>query len=321
MAYTQENINLIIDIIKRIGGDTDPSNNAAALKFLLESGNGEGGEGVWGGIEGNLPDQLDLQAALDLKANKPSFTTLVDGVTVNWNTLSESFPEAKLTSTQSFTLNMTNVASGAQGVLKLITGTASSITITFDSDFTNKSGNSTFTAFSFPAETGKEYYISFIVDGTTIEWNFPIAFNSDLKFLPADVSTSADTAQNITGFSWTLLPNTTYRLTGVIKIGCNNTGGVKVSLTAPALASCYVHTNGRLSSATGATAPSFNAISAPGTLSGAFNTVNSPLGQIWMDGIIITGANGGTLQMTFASGVVTQLSTIYSAGSLLKLER
>lgn len=102
------------------------------------------------------------------------FITLTDGATVNWDLLSIKLAIAKLTSTQSFTLNMTNVISGCNGTFKLITSTASAITITFDTDFTNKKlgtlGEETFTTYTFPASTGKEYLLSFIVEGTTIHW-------------------------------------------------------------------------------------------------------------------------------------------------------
>lgn len=98
------------------------------------------------------------------------FPALIDGSTVAWNCGNDKFPQAKLTSTQSFTINMTNVLDGAQGVLKLITNTASAITIEFDGNFTNKTLNETLTTYTFPAITAKEYFLSFVVDGTSIEW-------------------------------------------------------------------------------------------------------------------------------------------------------
>jgi hypothetical protein len=162
--------------------------------------------GAWGEITGTLSDQTDLQSALDLKADKEDFATLVDGATVTWNTDSAMFPEAKLTSTQSFTLNMTNVVSGAQGVLKLITNTASAITITFDNDFTNKVlgtlGEEAFTTFTFPAATAKEYLLSFVVDETTIHWSI----------LANKLETSFSSV--ITGFSGTPTQSCSYSIIG-----------------------------------------------------------------------------------------------------------
>lgn len=99
-----------------------------------------------------------------------AFTTLTDGSTVVWNCDNKKLPMAKLTSSQSFTIDMTNVMDGAQGVLKITTDTASAITLTFDTSFTNKTLNSTITTYTFPALTAQEYFLSFVVDGTTIEW-------------------------------------------------------------------------------------------------------------------------------------------------------
>lgn len=106
------------------------------------------------------------------------FVTLTDGASVNWDTDNRKLPEAKLTSTQSFTLNMTSVLSGSIGLLKILTNTASPIVITFDTDFTNKSfgnaGAADITTYTLPAGTGREYTIQFVVDGTTIYWYFNI---------------------------------------------------------------------------------------------------------------------------------------------------
>jgi len=117
----------------------------------------------------------DTGLAVRGKLNKEladGFTTLSDGSTVAWDCDNKKNPLAKLTSTQSFTINMTNVQSGASGVLKLTTNTASAITITLDTDFTNKSQNATVTTHTFPALTAQEYFLYFVVDGTTIEWAF-----------------------------------------------------------------------------------------------------------------------------------------------------
>lgn len=124
------------------------------MQTLTDFGSGAHGR-VLSGLEKELASAL---------------TVLTDGSTVDWNCDNKKFPAAKLTSTQSFTINMTNVMSGAWGVLKIITNTASAITITLDSDFTNKNLNSTITAIPLPALTGQDYFLFFVADGTTIEW-------------------------------------------------------------------------------------------------------------------------------------------------------
>lgn len=112
----------------------------------------------------------ESDGALEGVIRQNPFPVLSDGSTVAWDCGNDKFPQAKLTSTQSFTINMTNVLSGAQGVLKLTTNTASAITITFDTDFTNKTLNNALTTHTFPALTGQQYFLSFVVDGTNIEW-------------------------------------------------------------------------------------------------------------------------------------------------------
>lgn len=119
----------------------------------------------------------DLGSAIRQKFNREladGFTTLTDGSTVTWDLLSIKLALAKLTSTQSFTFTLSNVISGTNGTFKLITNTASAITVTFSAGFTHKKlgslGEETFTTYTFPASTGKEYLLSFIVEGTTIHW-------------------------------------------------------------------------------------------------------------------------------------------------------
>ncbi len=106
------------------------------------------------------------------------FDTLADGSTVAWDCDNRKLPQAKLSSSQSFTINMTNVISGSNGVLKITTATASAITITFDTDFTNKSFGNTgavaITTYTLPAGTGREYTIQYVCEGTTIYWYFNV---------------------------------------------------------------------------------------------------------------------------------------------------
>lgn len=144
----------------------DEALDSASGGFLMVGGGG----GAWGAITGTLSAQTDLQTALDAKVDEETFTTLSDGSTVVWDTSSKQCPMGKLTSTQSFTLDFQNLKNGATGIFKLVTDTGSAITMTFDAGYTNKSLNTTFTTYTFPALTAQEYFLSFVVDGTTIEW-------------------------------------------------------------------------------------------------------------------------------------------------------
>lgn len=114
-----------------------------------------------------------LFTALALKVALTSPATLTDGASVAWDCGNNQFPEAKWTcATAGPTLTLSNIRNGSAGTLKLITNTASVITITFATTggLTHKSLNTTFTSYAFPAGTGKDYFLTYFADGTTLEW-------------------------------------------------------------------------------------------------------------------------------------------------------
>jgi hypothetical protein len=117
------------------------------------------------------PSQNAVFDALTLKSDKEDYATLSFGSTVTWATANKQNALAKLTATGSFTIDMTSVKSGSNGLFKLITNTASAIVMTFDADFTNKSLNTSFTTYTFPAVTAKEYILTYVADGTNLEWS------------------------------------------------------------------------------------------------------------------------------------------------------
>jgi hypothetical protein len=169
---------------------------------VLGSGDITVSAGTWGSITGTLSSQTDLQTALDAKVAKETFTSLVDGATVAWDQSNKQSPLAKLTSTQSFTINITNVKDGASGILKLTKNTASDIVMTFDTDFTNKSLNSTLTTYTFSGSSGNQYFLSFVVDGTAIEWVIGDVVSSTA---PPAARVTKTTAQSIANNTYTAL--------------------------------------------------------------------------------------------------------------------
>jgi hypothetical protein len=113
------------------------------------------------------------QGQIDERVIKQDFTSLTPGGTVTWACASRQLPLAKLTTTGSFTLDMTSVKSGSEGVLKVTANLAGSFIVTFDADFTNKDLYGTaLPAYSFASGiSGREYFLSYICDGTTLYWN------------------------------------------------------------------------------------------------------------------------------------------------------
>lgn len=113
------------------------------------------------------------QGQIDERVTKEDFATLTFGSTVTWACANKQTPLAKVTATGNFALDMTNVKSGAEGILKVTANLTGSFILTFDTDFTNKDLYGTaLPTYSFSAGvSGREYFVSYVADGTTLYWN------------------------------------------------------------------------------------------------------------------------------------------------------
>ena len=139
----------------------------------------------------------------------------------------------------------------------------------------------------------------------------------DLFLTNGDQTTTSSTASNITDLvSTTLTANKRYKIHGIIHVGCNNTGGVKIQITIPTGATVFLMTNGFTS---GSTVNAWSGINSSATLGAAFCTANSTGGCIMVNGEISLSSTAGTIQFGFASGVNTQTSTIYQLGTQIIL--
>ena len=141
----------------------------------------------------------------------------------------------------------------------------------------------------------------------------PIATARNLYITTGDQSTSGTANVGITGLSITTVANKRYAFEGFFRVGCNSTGGLKFSVTAPAGSTLNVGFMGP------ATPNSSNGIqqfiNASGTQTAALANAISTLGIIKIYGEVSTGATTGTIQVTFASAVNTQTSTVYQSGT------
>lgn len=189
--------------------------------WILHNGTsgGGGGAGDFASITGDPSDNAALDAALDAKADsttvnaaldakvdEETFATLVDGTSVTWACDNRQSPLAKLTSTQSFTIDMTNVKSGSIGVLKLIKNTASDVILTFDTSFTNKTMNDTLTNYTFSGASGLEFFLTFIAEGTNLEWAITDPANpitTAIDYAAVSRSTTQSLTNNtVTAITW-----------------------------------------------------------------------------------------------------------------------
>lgn len=137
-----------------------------------------------------------VKAVSDLKVDEETFATLTFASPTVWDCNSRQSPLAKVTATGNFTIDMTNVKSGASGILKIIANTASAFVLTFDTSFTNKDlvTGVTLVTYTFPANNAFEYINSFIVDGTTIYWSIGDFLNPAITNPFAEVSRAASQA-------------------------------------------------------------------------------------------------------------------------------
>lgn len=183
------------------------------------------GGGAWGSITGTLSSQTDLQSALDAKVDEETFTTLTFASPTVWACNSRQMPLAKVTATGDFTIDMTNVKSGSQGILKVTASTASAFTITFDTDFTNVEAttNASLLTYTFPADNGQFYLLNFVCDGTILHWTIldvqtenPIPFaqigratSQSINNNDSTVFVSFDTETHDNSSIWAVSPNPT----------------------------------------------------------------------------------------------------------------
>lgn len=140
----------------------------------------------------------------------------------------------------------------------------------------------------------------------------------DMHITTGDQTTTSSGASNITDLvSPTLAINSRYKINGLIRVGCNATGGVKLQITIPTGATMSVISDGN-TSGTGGRA--FNNITTSATLfTNPIGTVNSVNSYAIISGEISIGATAGTIQFGFASATNTQLSSIYQLGTNLTL--
>lgn len=203
------------------------------------------GTAAFSTLSGDPDDNAALVVKFANYVTKEAFITLADGSTVTWDNLNKQSPLAKVTmGSTARTLVMPNVKSGASGTLKIITSTSSAITLTFDTNYTNKVQNVALNTFTFPAATGKEYFLYYIADGPLLEW---VIVDGTGSGLPTGTSGQiiVYNAGGV-GTAVAMSGDCTISNTGVITIGAN-----KVTLAMLAT----IATGKVLGNLTGSTAP------------------------------------------------------------------
>lgn len=133
-----------------------------------------------------------------------------------------------------------------------------------------------------------------------------------------DQTTTSASATNITDLVISVEANSRYLISGTIRVGCSSTGGVKIAADIPTSASVFITATSRGGSGT---AFVLSNIAADTTLSSAFSTTGTSSAGITIMGEVSTGANSGSIQFMFASGVGGETSTVYQLGSFIRVEK
>ena len=140
----------------------------------------------------------------------------------------------------------------------------------------------------------------------------------DMFMTNGDQTTTSSTASNITDLvSPTLAISKRYKVKGVIVIGCNNTGGVKLQVTVPTGATLFLSLSGFTTSAA---ISGYSRLNVSATLGGtAYCALNSPSGFVYVEGEVSFSTTSGSIQFGFASSTNTQTSTIFQLGTQLTI--
>ncbi len=121
-------------------------------------------------------------------------------------------------------------------------------------------------------------------------------------------TTTLDTGVDITNMSFAIGASETWTFEAHLQIGCNNTGGVKFAVVVPTAATFRAHMLGMSSGVTGVTV---SLVATSGTLSAAFNTVNSQSGWVRIFFTVINSTTPGDVKLQFASTTAGQTSTVH----------
>lgn len=136
--------------------------------------------------------------------------------------------------------------------------------------------------------------------------------------LDSNQTTTSATLADITELVFALEANTEYEVDGIIRCGCDGVGGLFFAATVPAATTFSINLFGI---STGTTAFLTQNISVSGTAHGtAFNRLASSNG-LRINGKIICGATPGNFQLQFASGIALDTSTIFTAGTSIKITK
>lgn len=276
-----------------------PTQAGQAGKFLSTNGSAytwavpDGGASVWGAITGTLSNQTDLQNALDAKQNSLGFTAVPNTRTINGQALSGDITIAPawadVTGKPAAVTSLSGTNTGDQ--------TISDATITTTDIVTNDVSTS---KHGF-APKGNGSAVSYLNGNGT--YSTPANTNSTISFLSGNVinnNASANTIADVTGLSFPVVANSTYRFKFfIVYTSAATTTGSRWSIAGPATTFINYNSSYTLT----ATSQTVNSgVAAYNSPSGASASSLASGNIAIIEGIIRPSANG-TVIARFASEI------------------
>lgn len=155
-------------------------------------------------------------------------------------------------------------------------------------------------------------------DGNAVEQILTSKNVFDIYITTGDQTTTSNVNTGITGLSVSAEANKRYAFDGFIHVGCNNTGGIKFTVTVPSGATLNFGFDAPATPNTSNGIKQF--INASGTQTAALCNANSALGIVEVRGEVTIGATAGTIQFGFASSTSGQTSTAYQNGTNIEVK-
>lgn len=133
--------------------------------------------------------------------------------------------------------------------------------------------------------------------------------NSEIKIMGSDLTTTSGTVDTtITDLTFAVAANTRYRLLWELRIGCDNTGGVRFTPGGPSGSTISGYWFAGNNSATAQIQAHVNSY----TIFAAVNTGNYLQNFMKITAIVQTGANAGNITLSFRSTTAGQTSSVYA---------